>query len=153
MKKQGTATLNRRALHDYSIEESIEAGIVLKGTEIKSIREGRVNLSQAYARVENGEVWLLNSHIAHYPGGNRYNHEPTRPRKLLLNRKEINRLASRVAEKGLTLVPVKLYFKNHRAKLELGLGRGKKMHDKRQSIARRETDKAIERAIKMKHRS
>ena len=143
-------TLNRRAYHDYSIEESIEAGLVLKGTEIKSLRAGKANLSQAYARLEGGELWLFNAHIAHYEGGNRYNHEPTRPRKLLLHRTEINKLAGKAAEKGFTMVPLKLYLKNHRAKLELGLGKGKRLHDKRQSIARRETDREIERAIKMK---
>ena len=137
MKTKGTLTFNRRAYHDYNIEESIEAGIVLKGTEIKSLRAGRANLSQAYARLEDGEMWLFNAHIAHYEGGNRYNHEPTRPRKLLLHHAEINRLAGKAAEKGFTLVPLKLYLKRHRAKLELRLGKGKRFHDKRQSIARR----------------
>ena len=150
MKKQGTLTLNRKAYHDYNIEESIEAGIVLKGTEIKSLRAGRANLSQAYAKPEDGELWLFNAHIAHYEGGNRYNHEPTRPRKLLLHRAEINRLASKAAEKGFTMVPLKLYLKKHRVKLELGLGKGKRLHDKRQSIARRETEREMERAIKMR---
>lgn len=149
MRTEGTVTLNRRAYHDYNIEESIEAGIALTGTEIKSLRTGRVNLSQAYAKLENGELWLFNAHIAHYEGGNRYNHEPTRPRKLLLHRAQIDRLAGEAAQKGFTLVPLKLYLKRHLAKVELGVGKGKRLHDKRQSIARRETEREIERTLKM----
>ncbi len=145
-----TISFNRKAYYDYNIEESIEAGIVLTGTEIKSIREGRVNLRDSFARPEGGELWLLNAHIAPYHGGNRYNHEPYRPRKLLLHRDEINSLKSRVEGKGFTLVPLKLYIKNSVAKVELGLAKGKKLCDKRQFIARREAEREMERAIKMR---
>ena len=144
-----TVTLNRKAYHDYRIEESIEAGIVLTGTEIKSIRAGQVNLRQAYARVEDGELWLLNAHIAPYEKGNRYNHVPTRPRKLLLHRAEINRLVGKATEKGFTLVPLKMYLKDGIAKVEIGLAKGKKLYDKRESIARRYQEREIERAIKL----
>jgi SsrA-binding protein len=144
-----TITVNRKAYHDYDIEESIEAGIALTGTEIKSIRAGRVNLRDAYARSERGELWLFNAHIAPYEAGNRYNHEPTRPRKLLLHRKEINWLAGRAAQKGLTLIPLRLYLnKRGLAKVELGVAKGKKLYDKRQSIARREAEREIERVLK-----
>lgn len=146
--KSKTITFNRKAYHDYFIEDSIEAGIVLTGTEIKSIRQGRVNIRDAYARPVNGELWLVNAHIAHYREGNRYNHEPTRSRKLLLHKKEINSLSSEVARKGLTLVPVKLYLKKGRAKVEIGLAKGKKLHDKRRSIAQRETDRELAEAVK-----
>ena len=145
-----TITVNRKAYHDYHIEEFVEAGLVLTGTEIKSIRAGRVNLRDAYARMENGEMWLLGAHIAQYPGGNRYNHEPKRPRKVLLHRKEINNLGGEVMRKGLTLVPLKLYLKNGIAKVELGLARGKKMYDKRDSIAQRDAQRQIERALSQK---
>ena len=141
-------TINRKAYHDYNIEESIEAGIVLTGTEIKSLRAGRANLAHSFARPEKGELWLLNTHIAPYEGGNRYNHEPTRSRKLLLHRDEISRLASKVEEKGFALVPLRLYLKNGRAKVEIGLARGKKLYDKRQSIAQRQAGREIERALK-----
>ena len=143
-----TITVNRKAYHDYFVEDSIEAGLVLTGTEIKSIRAGRVNLREAYAKAENGEVWLLNCHIAQYREGNRYNHEPTRPRKLLLHKKEIASLGADVARKGLTLVPLKMYLKKGRAKIELGLVKGKKLHDKRQSILKRESDRDIAQATK-----
>ena len=145
-----TITVNRKAYHDYHIEEFVEAGLVLTGTEIKSVRAGRVNLRDAYARMENGEMWLLGAHIAQYPGGNRYNHEPKRPRKILLHRKEINNLGGEVMRKGLTLVPLKLYLKNGIAKVELGLARGKKMYDKRDSIAQRDAQRQIERALSQK---
>ena len=145
-----TITVNRKAYHDYHIEEFVEAGLVLTGTEIKSVRAGRVNLRDAYARMENGEMWLLGAHIAQYPGGNRYNHEPKRPRKILLHRKEINTLGGEVMRKGLTLVPLKLYLKNGIAKVELGLARGKKMYDKRDSIAQRDDQRQIERALSQK---
>jgi len=145
-----TITVNRKAYHDYHIEEFVEAGLALTGTEIKSIRAGRVNLRDAYAKMENGEMWLLGAHIAPYPGGNRYNHEPKRPRKVLLHRKEINTLGGEVMRKGLTLVPLKLYLKNGIAKVELGLARGKKMYDKRESIAQRDAQRQIERALSQK---
>jgi SsrA-binding protein len=141
-------TLNRKAYHDYNIEETIEAGIVLTGTEIKSIRAGRVNLREAYARPEKGELWLLGAHIAQYLSGNRYNHEPKRPRKLLLHRKEINRLIEKREEKGFTLVPLRLYLKDNLAKVELGVAKGRKIYDKRQFLAQREAEREIERAIK-----
>lgn len=145
-----TITVNRKAYHDYHIEEFVEAGLALTGTEIKSIRAGKVNLRDAYARMENGEMWLLGAHIAQYPGGNRYNHEPKRPRKILLHRKEIDNLGGEVMRKGLTLVPLKLYLKNGIAKVELGLARGKKMYDKRDVIAQRDAQRQIERALSQK---
>ena len=141
-------TVNRQAYHDYYIERTIEAGIALKGTEIKSIRDGKVNLRGSYAIARNGELWLENSHIAVYEHGNRYNHEPMRSRKLLLHRREINQLVGRVETKGLTLIPLKLYLKGGRAKIELGLGRGKKLYDKREAIAERDVKREIERAIR-----
>ncbi|QBD82378.1 SsrA-binding protein SmpB [Ktedonosporobacter rubrisoli] len=141
-------TVNRQAYHDYTVERTVEAGISLVGTEIKSIREGRVNLRGSYALVRNGEIWLENAHIAVYEHGNRYNHEPMRNRKLLLHKREINQLAMRVATKGLTLVPLKLYLKGGRAKIELGLCRGKKLYDKREAIAEREVKRDIERIIR-----
>ena len=143
-----TSFLNRKAYHDYIILETLEVGMVLTGTEIKSIRAGRVNLREAFARIENGEVWLHNCHIAHYDKGNRFNHEPTRPRKLLLHNSQIRELEQKTREKGLTLVPLKLYFKRGLAKIELGLARGKKQHDKREAIAEREAKREIERAAK-----
>ena len=141
-------TVNRQAYHDYYIERTIEAGIALKGTEIKSIRDGKVNLRGSYAIARNGELWLENSHIAVYEHGNRYNHEPMRNRKLLLHRREINQFVGRVETKGLTLIPLKLYLKGGRAKIELGLGRGKKLYDKREAIAERDVKREIERAIR-----
>ena len=144
---QKTITVNRKAYHDYHIEESVEAGLVLTGTEIKSIRAGRVNLRDAYARSENGELWLVGAHIAQYPGGNRYNHEPKRPRKLLLHRKQIAELSGAVMRKGLTIVPLKLYLKNGIAKVELGLARGKKVYDKREALALRDAQRQVERAF------
>ena len=140
---------NRKAYFDYSIEESYEAGIVLTGTEIKSIRAGRVNLKDGYARPENDELWLYNVHIARYEPGSRANHEPMRPRKLLLHRRQINELAGMVTQKGYTLVPLKLYFKKGIAKVEIGLARGKKRYDKRESIARREAEQRMDRALKL----
>ena len=144
---QKTITVNRKAYHDYHIEESVEAGLVLTGTEIKSIRAGRVNLRDAFARSEKGELWLLGAHIAQYPGGNRYNHEPKRPRKLLLHRRQIAELSGAVMRKGLTIVPLKLYLKNGIAKVELGLVRGKKVYDKREALALRDAQRQIERAF------
>ncbi|UCD22892.1 MAG: SsrA-binding protein SmpB [Chloroflexota bacterium] len=151
-KGAGTITVNRKAYHDYHIQESFEAGIVLKGSEIKSIRAGKVNLSDAYARPEKGELWLHNSHIASYDAASYNTHEPIRPRKLLLHRKEINILTNKVVQKGLTLVPLKLYIKHGVAKLELGVARGKKVYDKRDAIARRDVDREMERAMKHRRR-
>jgi len=144
--------VNRKARHDYHIEESLEAGIVLKGSEIKSIRAGKVNLSDAHARPENGELWLYNCHIATYDAASYNTHEPKRPRKLLLHRKELDFLAAKVTQKGLTLVPLKLYTKHGVAKLELGVARGKKLYDKREAIARRHAEREIERAMKQRRR-
>ena len=143
-----TVATNRKAYHNYHIEDSVEAGIVLTGTEIKSIRAGRVNLGDAYVRPEAGELWLLNAHIARYEAGSYLSHEPTRPRKLLLHRKQINGLTSKVVEKGFTLVPLKLYIKDSIAKVEVALAKGKKLYDKRESMTRRETEREIERTIK-----
>lgn len=145
-----TITVNRKAYHDYHVGESVEAGIALTGTEIKSIRAGRVTLRDAYVRPESGELWLLNANIARYDSGGPWGHEPTRPRRLLLHRKQINELTSRVQEKGFTLVPVKLYLKDRRAKLEVALAKGKKLYDKREAISRRDTEREIDREIKQK---
>jgi SsrA-binding protein len=143
-----TVATNRKAYHNYHIEDSVEAGIVLTGTEIKSIRAGRVNLGDAYVRPESGELWLLNAHIARYEAGSYLSHEPTRPRKLLLHRKQIDGLTSKVVEKGFTLVPLKLYIKDSIAKVEVALAKGKKLYDKRESMTRREAEREIERTIK-----
>ena len=143
-----TVATNRKARHNYQILDSVEAGIVLTGSEIKSIRAGRVSLGDAYVRPEGGELWLLNAHIARYEPGAYLSHEPTRRRKLLLHSKEIAFLAGKVREKGLTLVPLRLYLKDGRAKIEVALGRGKKLYDKRESIARREADREIQRTVK-----
>jgi SsrA-binding protein len=139
---------NRRAYHDYFIDEKIEAGLVLTGTEIKSIREGRVNLREGYVRIANGEAWLTGVHIAPYEQGNRYNHEPLRDRKLLLHRDEIDALVGRAKQRGYTIIPLQLYLKRGRAKVELGLARGKKQYDKRAAIAEREARRDIERALR-----
>lgn len=136
---------NRKAYHDYFIEEKLEAGIILTGTEIKSIRNGRVNLKDSYARIENGEVWLHQMHISPYEQGNRFNHDPLRKRKLLLNRSEIIKLVGKIQLQGLTLVPTKIYLKRGMAKIELGVGRGKKNYDKRQDMAERDAKREIER--------
>ena len=141
-------SVNRQAYHDYFVERTIEAGISLVGTEIKSIREGKVNLRGSYAIVRNGELWLENAHIAVYEHGNRYNHEPLRNRKLLLHRREIEQLQARVATKGLTLIPLKLYLKGGKAKIELGLCRGKKLYDKREAITERDVKREMERVIR-----
>jgi SsrA-binding protein len=148
MENSKTITINRKAYHDYHILENMEAGIVLKGTEIKSIREGRVNIRDAYAKPDNGELWLLNAHIASYQAGNHFNHEPTRSRKLLLHRRQIDYLAGLVNRKGLTIVPLKLYIKKGIAKLELGVAKGKRAYDKRDVMARRDSDREIERSLK-----
>jgi SsrA-binding protein len=147
-----TIAVNRRARHDYAIEETLEAGLVLTGTEIKSIRAGRVNLAEAYARVEHGEAWLIGAHIAPYEQGNRNNHEPLRTRKLLLHRDQIAELIGRVTSKGFTLVPLRLYIKDGRAKLEIGVARGKKTHDKRRTIAERDARRELERETKARIR-
>jgi SsrA-binding protein len=143
-----TMAVNRKARHDYLITDTFEAGLVLTGTEIKSIRAGKANLSDAYARVEKGEAWLIGAHIAPYDAGNRYNHEPRRDRKLLLHRSEIDELMGRAAAKGLTVVPLRLYItRKGRAKIELGLARGKQLHDRRRAIAERDSRRDIEREM------
>ncbi len=143
-----TVATNRKAYHNFHIGEGIEAGIVLTGSEIKSIRNGRVSLGDAYVRPKAGELWLLNAHIARYDASSYLSHEPTRPRKLLLHRKEIKNLAGKVAEKGLTLVPTRLYIKGSIAKVEVALAKGKKLYDKRESITRREVEREMGRAVK-----
>ena len=146
-KSKGNQTIvtNRRARYNYEITDTVEAGLVLTGTEIKAIREGRVNLSDSYAKPENGELWLVNAHIAQYSAGSLNNHEPTRPRKLLLHRDQIDRLIGKVQEKGLSLVPLKLYIKDHRAKIELALAKGRKLYDKRRSIAEKDAERQMQR--------
>jgi len=139
---------NKKAYHDYFIEETYEAGIVLQGTEIKSIRAGRVNLKDSFARVQKGEVFLHNMHISPYEQGNRFNHDPLRTRKLLLHRKEINKLIGETKEQGYALVPLKLYLKNGYAKILLGLARGKKKYDKREELKKKEAKREIERAFR-----
>src|SRR5713226_2925016 len=137
-------TNNRRARHEYHIEETFEAGMVLTGTEIKSIRAGRVNLQDAYARIENGEAWLFNMYVAPYEQGNRANVDPLRPRKLLLQRGELRRLTGKLQTSGLTLVPLSLYIRSGFAKLDLALARGKKLYDKREAIESREAEREVE---------
>jgi SsrA-binding protein len=143
-----TVATNRKAYHNYYIGDSIEAGIALTGSEIKSVRSGRVSLGDAYVKPEGGELWLVNAHIARYEASSYMGHEPTRPRKLLLHRKEINSLAGRVAEKGLTLVATRLYLKGNIAKVEISLAKGKKLYDKRETITRREVERELARAVK-----
>ena len=139
---------NKRARHDYEILETWEAGLVLTGTEVKSLRNGKANISDAYGIVKDGEVYLLNLHIAPYEQGTYYNHEPTRTRKLLLHRREIRRMIGSVERQGLTLVPLEIYFKRGRAKVVLGLGRGKKLHDKRDDARKRDDEREMARAAR-----
>jgi SsrA-binding protein len=139
---------NRRARHDYHLLDRVEAGLALTGTEVKSLRDGRASLQQAYAEVRDNEAWLVGAHISVYEQGNRENHDPDRDRKLLLRRKEIDSLAGKVRERGLTLVPTKLYFRDGRAKVELALARGKELRDKRRDLARRDAQREMERAFK-----
>lgn len=139
---------NKKAHHDYFIEETYEAGIVLKGTEIKSIRKGSVNLKDSYARIKDGEMFLLNMHISPYEQGNRYNHDPVRTRKLLMHRKQIDKLFGQTKEKGYSLIPLKVYIKNGYAKVLIGLARGKKNYDKRETMKRKTAQREMERAMK-----
>ncbi|MDQ0216233.1 SsrA-binding protein [Oikeobacillus pervagus] len=139
---------NKKARHDYFVEETYEAGIVLQGTEIKSIRAGRINLKDSYARIHNGEIFVYNMHISQYEQGNRYNHDPLRTRKLLLHRKQINKLIGQTKEEGYSLIPLKVYIKNGYAKVLLGLAKGKKKYDKREDMKRKEAKREIERAFK-----
>ncbi|HEY2916980.1 MAG TPA: SsrA-binding protein SmpB [Candidatus Limnocylindrales bacterium] len=148
MPEPRTVTLNRRARHEFSIEDTVEAGLVLTGTEIKSIRAGKVNLADAYARIDRGEAWLVGAHVAPWEGGNRLNHEPKRNRKLLLHRAEIDELLGKTKSKGLTIVPLRLYIDGRgKAKLELGLGKGKQLHDRRRDIADRDAKRELEREL------
>ena len=144
--------VNRKARHEYLIEETVEAGVALMGSEVKALREGKANLKDSYGRIENGEVWLWNAHISPYNPASQFGHEPTRTRKLLLHRGEIERLNGKVKERGLTLVPLRLYFKNGRAKVELALARGKKQHDKREAIRDREQRREIDRELARRRR-
>ena len=144
---------NRKAYHDYHIEETYETGVALTGTEIKSVRAGSVNLRDAYAQVKNGELWLMNVHIAPYEPASRQNVDPYRDRKLLMHRKEILRLFGRVQEKGLTVIPLRMYLKKNRAKLEIGLARGKRQYDKREAISKRDAAREMERAVKTRGRA
>ena len=141
-------TSNRRAFHDFHILESVEAGIVLTGTEIKSIRDGKATISEAYARIDNGELWLIGSNVSPYSHGNRANHEPDRPRKLLVHRRELERLREAVQQKGLTLVPLRLHLKQGLAKVDIGVARGKKLYDKRTADADRQAKRDVERALR-----
>jgi SsrA-binding protein len=139
---------NRKALHDYTIEDTYEAGIALTGTEIKSVRAGRVNLRDGFVQIRDGDAWLLNVHISPYDFGNRENHEPKRERRLLLHKQEIRRMQSKVSERGWTIVPLKMYIRAGIAKIEIGLVRGKRLYDKRDAVAERDMDRDLQRAIK-----
>ena len=139
---------NRKARHDYHLSDFVEAGLVLTGTEVKSCRDGRANLRQSYAEIREGEAWLVGAHISVYDQGNLNNHEPERPRKLLLHRRQVDNLWEAVREKGMTLVPTRMYFKGGRAKVELALAKGKDVHDKRADVVKRDADREIQRALK-----
>ena len=140
--------VNRQARHNYFIDEIYEAGLVLVGSEVKSLRDGKANLVDSYAQIRHGEAFLINAHISPYAGANQFNHEPTRIRKLLLHGREIERLTGKTKERGLTLIPLKLYFKGGRAKVELGLARGKKLYDKRETLRRKVAEREVERSLK-----
>jgi SsrA-binding protein len=140
--------VNRQARHNYFIDETYEAGLVLLGSEVKSLRDGKANLVDSYAQIRRGEAFLINAHISPYAGANQFNHEPTRTRKLLLHAREIERLTGKTKERGLTLIPLKLYFKDGRAKVELGLARGKKLYDKRDTLRRKVAEREVERSLK-----
>ena len=143
--------LNRQARHNYFIDEIYEAGLVLVGSEVKSLRDGKANLVDSYAQIRHGEAFLITAHISPYAGANQFNHEPTRIRKLLLHGREIERLTGKTKERGLTLIPLKLYFKGGRAKVELGLARGKKLYDKRETLRRKVAEREVERSLKSRH--
>ena len=143
-------TVNRKAQHDYHIVRTLEAGLSLRGTEIKSIREGRVSIREAYVRPDDGEVWLVGAHIAHYAPAGSANHDPTRRRRLLLHKRQIEELRREVEGQGVTIVPLRLYLKGGRAKLEIAVGRGKKHYDKRADIAKRDADRQMQRALRRK---
>ncbi|MGA9174872.1 MAG: SsrA-binding protein SmpB [Thermoactinomyces sp.] len=150
MGNKGTKVIakNKKAYHDYHIEETFEAGIVLTGTEIKSIRQGRVNLKDSYARIDKGELFIVGMHISPFEQGNRFNVDPTRTRKLLMHRKEIDKLLGQTKIKGLTLIPLDIHLRNGFAKVQLGLGRGKKLYDKRATAAKRDAERMIQRKLK-----
>ena len=139
---------NKKAWHNYSVEDRYEAGIALLGTEVKSLREGRANLGDSYGKIKGGEVFLIDAHISPYSYANRFNHDPLRPRKLLLHKKEIRRLIGKVQEKGFTLIPLRLYFSNGKTKVELGLAKGKKLFDKRETLKRKTMERDMERGRK-----
>jgi SsrA-binding protein len=143
---------NKRAFHEYTISDSLECGIVLTGTEVKSLREGSGSLEDAYAKIEDGEVWLIGSDIPEYTMGNRMNHKPKRPRKLLLHRREIGKFAGKASQRGFTLVPLRMYFKHGRAKVELAVARGKQVHDKRQDLKKADANREIRRAMSERKR-
>jgi SsrA-binding protein len=147
MRDDSTVALNRRARHEFTIDETFEAGLVLTGTEIKSVRAGKANIANAYARIEKGEAWLIGADIAPFEQGNRYNHDPKRNRKLLLHRREIDELLGRAQQKGQTIVPLRLYLHHGKAKIELGLARGKQLHDRRRDIADRDARRDIAREL------
>ena len=140
--------VNRQARFNYFIDETYEAGLVLVGSEVKSLRDGKANLADSYARIQKGEAFLINAHVSAYPGANQFNHDPTRARKLLLHQREIERLTGKTKERGFTLIPLRLYFKNGKAKVELGLARGKKLYDKRETIRRKVAEREVERSLK-----
>ena len=150
MKQPGTKQIasNRKAFHDYFIEERYEAGIELFGTEVKSLRQGTVNLKDSWCDISNGEIWIKQMHISPYEKGNIFNRDPIRPRKLLMHKKEIMKLYGTLKQEGLTLVPLSLYFKNSRVKVEVGLCRGKKLYDKREDMAKKDAKRTIERTLK-----
>lgn len=139
---------NRKANFDYKIEDTIEAGIVLQGTEIKSIRAGKVQLKEAFVQIRNNEAWIVNMHISHYDQGNRFNHDPTRTRKLLLHRKQINQMIGKTKQQGYTIVPIQIHLKNGFAKLLIGVGKGKKDYDRREDLKRKEAKREMARAVK-----
>lgn len=147
-RRDRVVTSNRRAFHEYTILETIEAGIALTGTEIKSIRDGKVTISEAYARIEDGELWMIGSHISPYSHGNRSNHEPDRPRKLLVHKSQIRDLRAAIEQKGMTLIPLRVSLKQGRAKIDIGVARGKKLYDKRDAAAERESRRDVERAMR-----
>jgi SsrA-binding protein len=140
--------VNRQARFNYFIDETYEAGLVLVGSEVKSLRDGKANLADSYARIQKGEAFLINAHVSAYPGANQFNHDPTRARKLLLHQREIERLTGKTKERGFTLIPLRLYFKNGKAKVELGLARGKKLYDKRETLRRKVAEREVERSLK-----
>ncbi len=151
-KSETAATTNRKAYHDYFIEETIEAGMSLQGTEVKSLRQGLANLTDSYAIIKNNEMFLFNATISPYPFGNIMNHEPLRTRKLLLHKEEIRKLVSKISQKGFTLIPLKIYFVRGKAKVLIGLAKGKKAYDKRETIKEKESKREVERAVKERHR-